>query len=80
MTSHESYHNYIARRYREMDQQLELYFAPRVTQCAHCGDLVHGVDVVVKTYHTNHSTEQEHFCSDACHHEWYIQRLRQWGM
>lgn len=62
------------------ERQLSFNFGPNVTQCAHCGDLVHSADVVIKTYHTSYRSDQEHFCSDECHHEWYVKRLRQWGM
>lgn len=74
------YHNWIhhmLRKEREMEKQLELF---NVTNCDYCGELIHAEDVVVKVYHTCTSTEQAHFCTTACHAEWYIRRLRTWGM
>lgn len=50
------------------------------TQCAECGEIVHRDDVVIKQYYQGQMTLVEHFCSDSCHHTWYINRLRSWGM
>lgn len=63
-----------------MSEQLELNFGPNVTQCAHCGNMVHGLDVVIKQFYTGQIVDVEHFCSDSCHQAWYIQRLNQWGL
>lgn len=50
------------------------------TSCAHCDAPVHRDDVVIKQYVNGYMTLIEHFCSDKCHHAWYINRLRSWGM
>ena len=50
------------------------------TQCAQCSEIVHRDDVVVKTVHTGRSSQTKHFCTDNCHHTWYLTRLRSWGM
>lgn len=69
-----------AKEEREMEKQLNLALGPMVSTCAQCHDLVHGQDVVIKQYHTGHMTDVEHFCSNECHHTWYVNRLRAWGM
>ena len=53
---------------------------PRCSTCANCGDLVHQDDVVIKQYYTGSMVDVEHFCSDDCHHAWYIRRLNAWGL
>lgn len=58
----------------------DLALTPAHTQCAQCDEIVHRGDAVVKTYHTGRTSLTEHFCTDECHHEWYLARLRQWGM
>ena len=84
------YHEYILhmlRKEREMSEEWEFDFSnpPRVpppgtTQCAHCGELIHQDDVLVKVYHTGTTTEQEYFCGSDCHQSWYINRLNQMGL
>lgn len=56
--------------------------APKVTQCANaaCGDLIHQDEAVKKDYFNGKTYEVEHFCSHSCHHTFYINHLRQWGM
>lgn len=51
-----------------------------LTQCAHCGDLLHQTEAVIKQYYQGRMTLIEHFCSDSCHHQWYINRLRSFGL
>lgn len=51
-----------------------------LTQCAHCGELRHQDEVLVKTVHVGRKTQQEHFCSTDCHHAWYLNRLNTVGM
>jgi len=52
-----------------------------VTMCTNCTQFVHLDLAVVKVFHlSRHVTEQHFFCSEQCHHEWYIRRLNQLGM
>ena len=60
-----------------VQDQLALF---KTTQCAHCGDLIHQEEALVKTYHTGTTTEQEHFCGTGCYHSWYSNRLNQMGL
>ena len=53
---------------------------PAHTSCAHCNDVVHQDDAVIKQYYQGRMTLVEHFCSDSCHHQWYINRLRRTGL
>ena len=50
------------------------------TSCAHCANPVHKDDVVIKQFYNGHVVDVEHFCSSACHHTWYIERLRGFGL
>ena len=51
-----------------------------LTSCANCNKEVHQHDVVIKQYYNGQMTLIEHFCSDKCHHSWYINRLRGFGL
>lgn len=54
---------------------------PLWTQCAQCGEVVHQENVVVKTVHTGpRSTMTEHFCGRSCFEDWYLNRLRSFGL
>lgn len=75
-----NYHDYILYRIRKDAEMQPDLFRHAHTQCAECGELVHRDDVIVKQYHTGTMTDVDHFCSDDCHHEWYVKRLRTWGM
>ena len=77
-----------------MEKQLELFpqdweydfsnppriMPPKCSFCTQCGDLVHNDDVVIKQFYTGTMTDVRYFCSDRCHHTWYVNRLRQWGL
>ena len=60
-----------------MEKQLSLF---PLTQCAYCREVVPQCDVLVKQYYNGQMVDVEHFCSHDCHFEWYIRRLRQWGI
>ena len=76
--SYEPYYDYILRKTREeREMQGELF---NICTCANCKDIVFDDEAVVATYHQQHSTVQEKFCSTNCKHEWYLKRLNQLGM
>lgn len=52
-----------------------------LTQCAHCGDLIHKEEALVKPYFDDRQEEQaEVFCGSSCHQAWYIKRLNETGL
>jgi hypothetical protein len=58
----------------------EQLLLPGHSQCANCDVLAHQDVVVTKAYFTATMWQEEHFCSDECHHEWYIKRLNNLGL
>ena len=60
--------------------QLKFPFAKRTFLCAHCGELVYEDDVLIKQFYTHRMVQVEYFCSDICHHQFYIKRLNQEGL
>lgn len=50
------------------------------TQCAECGKVVLQSEALVVVKHTGRSTMQEHFCSEQCANDWYLERLRSSGL
>ncbi len=68
------YHNYILymlRKEREMC---------KMTTCAQCKQSVLKDLAVVTVKHLAKGTLQEHFCSEHCANQWYLERLRKEGL
>ncbi len=56
-------------------------FLHRTTQCACCDQVLPLTSAVVKAFHiSEHIEEQEHFCSQLCLQNWYIDHLRRAGL
>lgn len=53
---------------------------PLWTSCSNCDKVVHQHDAVIKQYCQGRRTLVEHFCSNGCHHSWYVNRLRSFGL
>lgn len=62
------------------DTDLPLHRPAIWSSCGNCDQPVHNDDVVIRQYHTGHMIDVEHWCSLGCYHEWFVNRLRQWGL
>lgn len=46
------------------------------TQCGHCGKVVLQSEAITVKKHIEKGTIEEHFCTETCANEWYLERLR----
>ena len=60
-----------------MNDQPDLFDLYR---CAECNELIHREEVIIKQFYNHRMVIVEYFCSDKCHHQFYIKRLNQLGM
>lgn len=48
--------------------------------CKHCGQPLDKTTMVIKQYYNHRMVLVEYFCTTAHFHEWYINRLRSFGL
>lgn len=80
-TNHRYYNHVMTglKQKREASMQVQTP-KPPPSLCAKCGDLVHYDDVLIKQFYNGRMVVVEHFCSDICHYQFYIERLNQKGL